>query len=75
MVERIGSDVGHTVGNRRIGQAGAATERIVSDAGDGQTIGFAGNGYYGVGSRVSSDGDCAIVGDESELGLPHGGPC
>lgn len=48
-------------------------ERIGSDAGDRIAIGRAGDDHRADRPSIASDGDGAVVGGESELGLHHGG--
>ena len=75
--ECIVPDGGDAVGNRHAGQSSALQERDPPDGGNWQVtppdIDRAGDGHRTAGADVSRDGDRAVVGSVSELGLHRGG--
>jgi len=74
-IERPVPDVGDAVGNRDAGQADSINECQVSNGGDWQTSDHIWDGHCTAGASVSRDGDGAVIGDVSELGLRRCRPC
>ena len=73
LIVRCDPNPPRAVGNRDVGQAGAAIERIVPDAGDREAIDRAGDGHRTAGTVVSGDGDGAVICQVIELGSHFGG--
>jgi len=71
--ERIITNIGNAVRNNDVGQPGAKRERINPDASDREAIGRAGDSHHPARPGVAGEGDCAVIGRESELGLRGSG--